>query len=199
MARRLDVATSVYREDTSQVAVAADGRFAISYQARNNIFVSRYSSAGARLSSSVVASSSRVEANASLGMDNRGNVLVAWQEQNGRDWNVLARSLNSSGTVGRVFAVAATSAVETSPAVAVEPASGKAVIASQSQSGSVVRLQATEFTERQAFVRTSTMGTGLTSAAVSAGGSARRFLLAAQAGRTSADADGGVFAVFGTL
>src|SRR5262249_2166436 len=94
VARRIDVATTVYREEHSKVAVTADGRFAIAYQARGNIFVSRYSSMGALLSSSGVGTSSRLESNASIGMDNYGNVLVAWQELNGRDWNILARSIN---------------------------------------------------------------------------------------------------------
>src|SRR5206468_11755273 len=97
VARRLDVATTVYREEHSRVAVAADGRFAVAYQARGNVNVSRYSSTGALLSATGVATSSRLESNASIGMDNNGNVLVAWQELNGRDWNILARSINSGG------------------------------------------------------------------------------------------------------
>ena len=74
VARSVDVAATGYVEEHSHVAVAADGRFAVAYQSGGNVFVSRYSSAGARLGWHAVATTARTECNASLGIDNYGNV-----------------------------------------------------------------------------------------------------------------------------
>lgn len=200
IARRIDVATSVYAEEKSRVAVAADGRFAVAYQSRGNVLVSRYSAQGLRHGLHSVATTARTESNPSLGMDNAGNLVVAWQEQKGTDWNILARLVSSTGKLGNVFSVSATSAAETLPSVAVDLVTGKSVIAYQSQTGSFTRLLVTEFTERQVSVRTSTMGSALSNAFVSVGGSSRRFLVTAQSkGRTNEDPDGGIVAVFGML
>lgn len=200
VARKVTVADTSRVEERARVSVAADGRFAISYQASSNIFVSRYSASGSRLGAHTVAATSRVESNASVGISNSGNVVVAWQEQYGRDSSILGRAISSTGQLGRVFTVMAVSGVETLPSVGVDPTSGKSVVAYQTQIGSVSRVQATEFTERQSYVRTSIIGSNLSNASVSVGGPTRRFLLAAQStARTSYDADAGVFAVFGTL
>jgi len=199
VARTINVANGTYVEEHSHVAVAADGRFAVAYQALGNVYVSRYTSTGTRVGWSAVGATSRTESNASIGMDNRGDVLVAWQEQNGRDSNIMARAINSAGVMGRAFLVWGTPAYECNPAVAVDPNTGKSVIAWQSQSGSVPSVQVMELNERQSYVRTWTMGTGMSSPALSAGGPWHRFVLAAQSGRTSYDWDGGVFASLSTL
>ena len=196
--RKIDVAATSRLEERGRVAVNTEGQFSVSYQSQGNVFVSRISTTGVRTRASA-AWSSPVERNASLGMDRWGNVTVAWQEY-GRDSNIYAHLIGNGGTLGRVFTVMATASVETNPAVAVDAGSGKSMMAYHGTYGTTTRILVTEFTERQAYVRTSTMGLSLANAAASVGGSWRRFVVAAQATRGNGDdVDGGIFAVFGTL
>src|SRR5581483_1993947 len=80
--RTINVASSTQKEQTSSVTAAADGRFAIAFQANDNIFVSRYSKDGVRQGSApvAVANTARTERAPDVAMDNSGNLVVVWQE-----------------------------------------------------------------------------------------------------------------------
>jgi hypothetical protein len=200
VARTLDVASSTRAEEKSSVSAAGDGRFAVSYQSLQNVFVSRFTSTGTRVATHTVASSANVEQESAVAMDDRGNVLVVWQQQAGVDWNVVGRSISSAGALGNVFTVSATSARETLPSIAVDSATGKSVVAYQTQAGTTTGVSVTELSAARTVVRTSSVGTGLADPFVSLGGSANRFLVVAQSiGRRGLDLDGGVFARFGVL
>jgi len=198
--RLIDVATSTRVEEQASVAAAADGRFAVAYQSDNNVYVARYTAAGVRSGLSTVAGTAAVEREADVAMDNTGNVLVVWQQQTGSSWDVVGRSISTTGALGSVFTVAATAAQETLPSIAVDPSTGKFAVAYQSQSGTTTSVNVTEFSAARTIVRTSVVGTGLADPFLSLGGTAHRFLVVSQSiGKRGADADGGVFARFGTI
>jgi len=200
LTRTIDVAASTKVEEKSSVSMAGDGRFAVGYQSLGNVFVSRFSSDGTRVGNSTVANSSLVEQDAAVAMDDRGNVLVVWQQQVGTNWNISGRSISSAGVLGGVFGVASTAAQETLPSVAVDTATGKSVVAYQTQSGSTFGVNVAELSAARTVVRTSTVGTGLADPFVSLGGTADHFLVTASSlGKRGLDPDGGVFARFGVL
>lgn len=200
LVRSFDVSASSRIEERSSVAAAADGRFAIAYQSVGNVYVSRYRADGVRLAAHAVAATSRQEQAPAIALDNAGNSLVVWQELVGSNWNVVGRSISSTGVLGSVFNVAATGVQETLPAVAVHSATGKFAVAYQTQNGSTMGVNVAELSASRSLVRTSTVGTGLVEPSIGVGGSTARFLVAAHStGGRSLDGDGGIFGRFGTL
>jgi hypothetical protein len=200
LTRSIDVAASTRVEEKSSVSMAGDGRFAVGYQSLNNVFVSRFAATGTRVGNHTVASSSVAEQEAAVAMDDRGNVLVVWQQQSGTNWNIAGRSISSAGVLAGVFTVASTAAQETLPSVAVDTATGKAVVAYQTQAGSTFGVNVAELSAARTVTRTSTMGTGLNDPFVSLGGSPNHFLVTASSiGKRGLDPDGGVFARYGVL
>jgi hypothetical protein len=200
LVRTIEVAITSQNEYHSHAAMTADGRFAIAYEKTNDIVVQRYSSYGTLLGTNTVAHSSYQQKNPALTIDNRGNVIVAWQVYVNSNWNVLARSVSSSGVLSSTFTVAATSAQETNPSIAVDPLTGKFVVAYQSQSGRYTNVVVKEFYASHGYLSTATALTNVHNPAISVGGSAHHFLVVGDSfGAKLSDYDGGVFARFGVL
>jgi hypothetical protein len=133
-------------ENKSSVAVDDDGNYSVAYQdatfaapSNTNIRLARYTSSGTRLQDVQIAGASFKESNPSVAMDDAGNTVVAWQQQNPTSaggWNIRAKRVSASGSLGSTIQIASTSASETLPAVAVQRSTGDYVVAFQSKSGS---------------------------------------------------------------
>ncbi len=199
LARTITVADSARSEGQSSVAAASDGRFAIAHVRQDNVYLQRYTRTGTRVGGEVaVAATSRREQAPDVAMDNSGNAVVAFQTSTST-WNVQARRVSSSGTLGPLVTVATTSAQEAAPSVAIHPTTKKFVVAYQSDTGSTKSVKVTEVSASNRVVRTSVLGTRLTDPSVSVGTSSRFLVVASSIGRRGIDADGGVFGRMGVL
>ncbi len=200
IARTIDVAISSRAESNASVTMSPDGRFAVSFVKADDIWVQRYTKEGNLIGTHVVAGGANPQREPDVSMDSHGNTVVVWQENVNNNWGIYARAISSTGQVGAVHIVQATTAQETLPTVAVDPTTSKFVVAYQSQTGSVKSVKVTELSAAGAQIRTSTMDVGLANPSVSIGGSAHRYLVAGESiGSKGGDFDGGVFARFGIL
>jgi hypothetical protein len=198
--RTLDVAANSRSEHHSSAAMTSDGRFAVAFVKADDIIVQRYRKDGSLQGYHVAAGGTNLQAEPSVTMDAYGNSIVAWQESVNKNWNVYARTIRSSGTMGSIWTVTASSAQETLPCVAVDSLTGKFVVAYQYDTGTAVSVKVTEMTGSGGYIRSSTVGTGLVDPFVSLGGSGHRYLTVSQSlWSRGDDPDGGVFARFGIL
>jgi hypothetical protein len=141
-------------ENKSSVAMDDDGNFSVAYQdaalgspSNTNIRLSRFNSAGTLLQDAQIAAASFAESNPSIAMDDFGDTIVAWQQQNatsGGGWNIRAKRVTGGGSIGSTVQIASTSATETLPAVAMSHFSGSYVVAYQSKSGSTTSVKLNE-------------------------------------------------------
>jgi hypothetical protein len=199
-ARTMEVAITTQNEYHARVAMTASGAFDISYTRADNVFLQRYNSSGTLLGTSTIASTSALEENSALSVDSKGNAIVVWQVEVGRDWNILARSVSSTGSLGGVFTVSATSALETNPVVAIDPLTGHFGIAYQTKSGNTTNIVVKDYSSSHALLNTATALTNTDDPAISVGGSAHRFIVVGDSlVSKGGDYDGGVFARFGIL
>jgi hypothetical protein len=200
VARTIDVADSTRVEKNSKVAMSPDGRFDITYVKADDIWVQRYTNTGNLIGTYAIAGGADLQEMPDISMDSKGNAIVVWQEQVNNNWNIYARAISSTGQLSLTKTVQSTSAQETLPIVAVESTTGKFVVAYQVQSGSTHWVKVTEMSATGTQIETLTMDVGLANPFVSLGGTADRYLVAAQSiGAKGADFDGGVFARFGIL
>jgi hypothetical protein len=200
VARTIDVAVSTRVEKNSKVAMSPDGRFAIAFTKSDDIYVQRYDRYGNLVSTNALAGGPDLQEMPDITMDSHGNSIVVWQEQIGGSWNIYARSISSTGQISLTKTVATSSAQETLPIVAVDSTTGKYVVAYQSVSGSTHAVKVTEMSASGTQIETLQMDVGLSNPFVSLGGTAHRYLVAAQSiGAKGGDFDGGVFARFGIL
>src|SRR5262245_41541581 len=132
-------------------------------------------------------------------MDRNGNAVVAWQVSSGSDWNIQARRVSSSGTLGSVLNLPVTAARETAPSVALDPSNGKFVVAYQADTSSTKSVKVTEVSARNSIVRTSTFGTGVTDVSASVNANHSYLVVVSSIGRTSLDPEGGIVRKLGQL
>src|SRR5262249_7230283 len=122
------------------VAASPDGRFIVAYQrgyadtftnrtAASDIVVNRYDASGNRLGIQYMGSSSGVNANPSVSMDNCGNPVVVYKSLVGNDFDVKARRVSNSGGLGAEITISASFDDEATPAVALDPTNDKFVVA----------------------------------------------------------------------
>jgi hypothetical protein len=200
LVRTIEVAVTTRNETHSKAAMSADGRFAIAFVRSEDIFVERYSKNGNLLSTTKVAGGRNIQRAPSVAMDKKGNTFVVWQEQVNGNWNIYGRWLNSQGDLGRLLTIQATTAQETQPSVAVDPATDRSVVSYQSQTGSTKSVKVTELSAAGKTIKTMTVDSRLGDPSVSESGKTHRFLVAAESlGAKGADTDGGIFAKFGIL
>jgi hypothetical protein len=200
IARTIDVAVSTRVEKNSRVTMSPDGRFAIAYTKSDDIYVQRYDRYGNHVGTNAVAGGPDLQEMPDITMDSHGNSIVVWQEQVRGNWNIYARAISSTGQLGSTKTVAASSAQETLPIVAVDSLNGKYVVAYQYVSGTTHAVKVTEMSASGSQIETLTMDIGMSNPFVSLGGPAHRYLVTGQSiGAKAGDFDGGVFARFGIL
>jgi hypothetical protein len=198
--KTFDVDASSRKEGRSDIAMAADGRFAVTYVKSDDIIVKRYNKYASGVGTHTIANSSRQEREPDVAMDNNGNVLVAWQDNVNSNWQVRVRSVFSNGSLGGTLTVSATSAQETNPSVAYHPSNGKFVVAYQSQTTGNPSVIVKEYSASKTLIRTSTAMTNVADPFISLGASTGRYLaVASSVVSKGGDTDGGVFARFGIL
>jgi hypothetical protein len=129
------VASSVIGgESAPSVAMTPDGRFDVAYQLRlsgttGDIYAARYSAAGSPLGVSPVALTSAIELAPSIGMDDQGFAVVAYEKIVNNKSSVEAKRVNPFGTVGPEIDVHVSVEPEISPVVAVEHSGGAFAVA----------------------------------------------------------------------
>jgi hypothetical protein len=132
----LSVGVQASRAEThSSVAMSPlSGAIDVAYQLAfsptdDDIVMARFTDTGAPLGNSFIATSFAREQAPSLSMDLFGNAVVAYQKQNGTDFNIKARRINSSGSVGPELNIASSTGIEVAPSVALQGAGGRFVVA----------------------------------------------------------------------
>jgi hypothetical protein len=199
LVRTITLSDSTRPEGQTSVAMTPDGRFDVAYNDNNNILLQRFNAYGTRLATEVIANTSALERAPDVAMDNNGKAVVAWQVSSGTNWNLRARRVSSSGALGSVLPIAATAALETAPAVALDPTDGRYVVAYQSDTSLTKSVKVAEVSASNIITRTSTFGMGVTDASVSVNVHHSYLVVASSIGRTSFDLDGGVFGKLGQL
>jgi hypothetical protein len=165
-------------EDAPSVAVAPNGLFDVAYQFHPNtntvdVFASRYAFNGALLGEFEIAGGGPAVGAPSIAIDNHDNAVVAYQQFDGNNWDIFARRLNSTNTVGGVITVQATSVNEMTPSVALEGNAGAFVVAYQSFSS----VDVTEVNASNVVISTHTAGAGRYSPHVSINGQNEYFVV----------------------
>jgi len=166
LARTISLSSTTRPAGQTSVAMSPDGRFDVAYNDKDNVVLQRFNKYGTRLATQTIANSSALERAPDVTMDHYGNAVVAWQVSAGSNWNIRARRVSSSGTLGSVLNIAATAALEAAPSVGLDPTSGKYVVAYQADTSSTRSVKVTEVSARNSIVRTSTFGTGVIDASV---------------------------------
>ena len=153
----LVVADSLKNESRSSVARAPDGRFVVAYQHQHSstdddIYARRYSAPGDLIGIQTIAAGGAHEQAPSLAVDNHGNAVVAYQTRVAGNYDIKARRMSSTGSVGGEINVRNSSANETSPSVALKRTGGAFVVAYDT--GSMVEfaeLSSTDVVTRTTF------------------------------------------------
>jgi len=117
------VANSSRHENYPDVAVAPDGRFAISYGVDTNngdVTVKRYSATGALASTHLVATGSTAQYAPRISMDNFANTMVVWYATGNASANIMARRISNTGLLGSTITVVNTVRDEIFPEVAMK-------------------------------------------------------------------------------
>jgi hypothetical protein len=198
--RPLDVAITTQQESHSRVAMRADGHFGITFVQSNNIFLQRYDQQGNLTGKASIASTSKVEKNPDVAMDNSGHVLVVWQTLVNNNWNVYGRFDSPTGVLGSTLSIATTTAQETNPEAGIDSLTGRFAVAYQTQSAGSTNINVAEYSSSHTLVRTSIALHGVSNPDFSVGGPGHLFLAVGQSlGAKGGDSDGGVFARFGIL
>ncbi len=125
-----DVGTSGSVEDHSSVAMTADGRIAIAWEQAftatdHDIKMSRYGPTGAFQGVTGIASSTLNDISPSIGMDDTGRGVVAWEKAG----NIMARRFDPFGSLGNEFTIAGTSFRERNASVGMRRGGGGFVVA----------------------------------------------------------------------
>ena len=129
------VAGTAQDESWPSVAMAPDGRFDVAYEYAysandHDIYLARYSAAGAYSGTSYVNVDTNRESAPSVSMDNAGNAVVAYTEVIGGSSGVFANRVSAAGAVGPRVTVAYGGGVSYwSPSVALSPTTGAFVVA----------------------------------------------------------------------
>jgi len=199
LVQSITVGNSSRSETDSQVAMTPDGRFGVAYAFNNDIFLKRYTAAGALRGQTTVTGTTAVESVPSLDVDNNGNFVVAWQSLSGTNNNIYSRRVFDDGTNGTLINLATTTASEQAPAISIDPTNGSYVVAYQVGSGSGVQTVIKEVSSKSTIQYTSVIGTGLSKPSVSVGGTHKYIVAAQSTGKRSSDPDGGIFGRLGTL
>jgi hypothetical protein len=139
-------------EISPSVAMSPAGRYDIAYihnvtSSDADVWMARYDGTGKYLGTAAVNVDSNLEYLPSVSMDSKGNVVVAYQEFVGADWDVRANRVSSAGVVGGPIVISAQGGGfdETDPAVALAPTGGLFVVAYDTPSGvQVTEMSATD-------------------------------------------------------
>ncbi|AMV29614.1 hypothetical protein VT84_34790 [Gemmata sp. SH-PL17] len=134
------VAGSGLNEYSASIARTADGRFAVAYQIDrpsgnsidSDILLNRYTAAGALQTSQAVANTGRNEYSPDIAMDAFGNTTLVYEEAYANlDHDIRARRISNTGALSATMYVDGSTDYEFAPAVAVNPSTGKFVVAYQ--------------------------------------------------------------------
>jgi hypothetical protein len=164
-----------------------DGRFAIAYTRDDDILLQHFDRSGNFLNMELVADAKEVHAQPSLALDAAGNALVAFQTLGNGGWDIQERRVSWGGVLGPTLTIAATNnANEIDPSVAIDPTTGKAIVAYESDLGGVRSVKVAELSAAGTVLRTSTVGSNLLnpSVGISAG---HNYLVAADLLRNGLD------------
>ncbi len=121
-------------ETRSSVSRILDGRFAIAYQTdapgqSSNVFLRRYTAAGALVGINAVAVTADPEQAPSVSLNELGNGVVAYQRISaGTGANIRAKRFTFAGGLSAEINVASTAASETVPSVALQHTGAKFVV-----------------------------------------------------------------------
>ncbi len=117
----LIVSSSPFLNETyPDVAMAPDGRFAISYSSSNSngdVLVRRFSATASVVNTHAVANGTAKQVNPRISMDNNANTMVVWNQLVGSDDDIIARRISNTGALGTVITVANTTNFEIAPDV----------------------------------------------------------------------------------
>jgi hypothetical protein len=139
----IDVATSSQAETHSSVAVSPGGGIDVAFELQfsgtdDDILLGRFTGAGVSLGRLPIATSTAREQSPSLSMDDIGNAVVAYQKFSSGDWDIKARRVSPTGSVGAELNIRNTSADETRPSVALKPGpAGGGFVVAYNRSGGV--------------------------------------------------------------
>lgn len=114
-------------------------QFVVAYEVGNDIRMKRYADTGTLLSTSLVATGTNLQRSPSVAIDNAGNARVAWQEYVSGNWDIRARKVTKTGSMGNVLVIDNRSTSETNASVAVNTSTGAFVVAYQSGANVYVR------------------------------------------------------------
>jgi hypothetical protein len=147
----VSVATSSSPETDPSVAMTPDGRFYVAYQVEtpttNDVLVKEYSAQGALLQAETVAVGAFAP---SVAVDNLGNAVVAYVQQNSSNTSIEARRVSYLGGLGPVLNIATPNGKfnDLSPSVALKPdGSGAFVVSYQVQPQTIIFVAASQPTE----------------------------------------------------
>jgi hypothetical protein len=129
----VSVATTARAETHSSVAETPDGRFDVAWEetfssSDHDIKLNRYSASGALLGSDAIDLSTAFEETPSVSVDNFDNAVVAYDRSG---TSILARRVNSNGSLGALVNIATSSAGVSAPSVALKRGGGGFVVAYQ--------------------------------------------------------------------
>ncbi len=144
-------ATRGVNEMTSAIAVknTSPAYISVVFKVNGNIYHKRYHPTGLLFNDmNGIAVSNLTEANPSVAVDALGTAVVAFQQYNGTDWNILARKVNLDGTMSATFTVQGGKSQDTTPTIAMDHSEGDLVVAYQSYQsvGNFYRVFVTELT-----------------------------------------------------
>lgn len=147
--------SSDYDESYADVAMAPDGRFAISYIKNNGastVMVKRYSSSAGLVTTHTVSAGT----NGRVSMDDNANTFVVYQNVN---YDVFVRRISNAGLVGSTITIAKTTAYETVPEVAAKRDGTAFVVTYRSETTSLTDLKVAEFTSSGTLKKRESAGT----------------------------------------
>jgi hypothetical protein len=119
----ISVATTPNAETHSSVAETPDGRIYVAYQdalpGLNEVVLNEYTRQGGLLETRTIAFAAT---NPSVSVDDLGNAVVAWQQNNSNNSQILARRVSRTGVLGPVLNIATPAAFtyDRNPSVALK-------------------------------------------------------------------------------
>jgi hypothetical protein len=126
-------ATGPTDETHSSIAMSQDGHFDVAWEqafssSDDDVYMSRYSPTGGFLGKNVISFSSLFDQTPSVSMDNAGDAVVAWEQNN----NIAAVRVSATGSQGSQINIANTSNIEFGPSVALRRDGGGFVVTYES-------------------------------------------------------------------
>ena len=172
------VATSGANESAPSIALypARSGVVAIAFQQQaggsdTNIAMARLSTQGSPIDMRAVASTTNRELAPSVGIDANGYAVVAYEyEHNSSDHDICARRVSNAGMLGPLIAVESSTLFQSNPVVALQPTTGRFVVAYEAGTGAGRSVAVEEFGADDSLLGSYNAGSSRAAPAVSIDG-----------------------------